>query len=109
MLIGYHELLRDLFEVFSEAFHFQYSAFTVFEYFICFLVQFLPLSQLFIPELCVLIALVDMFLELIETLLAVELAIFWARFDAALILLDLAFAAAHLHFHRLSLITFHYF
>jgi hypothetical protein len=109
VLIGNHKLLRDLFEVSSDALHFLYSAFTVFEYFICFFVQILPLFQLFISALVVLFGHVDVFSELIDTLLAVDFTVVGARFDAALILLDLAFAVAHLHFHSLSLITFHYF
>ena len=108
MINDYHEFLRDIFEVFSEASIFFYRLLTIFEYFIYFLEQFFPLFQLLIPELVVLLGHVDVSLELIDTLLAVDFTIIGAANDTTLVLLDLASATAHSQFHRLSLITIHY-
>jgi hypothetical protein len=108
MINDYHEFLRDVFEVFSEACIFFYNVLTIFEYFIYFLEQYFPLFQLLIPLGGVLLGRVNVSLELIATLLAVNITLIRTRFDTALVLLDLASATAYRQFHRLSLISIHF-
>jgi hypothetical protein len=107
MLSGYPELLRDIFEVFGESFNLFYHGTTMFVYLIGLLEQHVPLLALFVPASSVLLCRVYVSLELIDTLLAVDLTIVGARFDAALVLLDLASATACRHIHNLALIAYH--
>jgi hypothetical protein len=69
--------------------------------------QHVPLLALFVPASSILLRRVDMSLELVDTLLAVDITIVRARLNAALVLLDLASASACRHIHRLALITYH--
>ena len=70
-----------------------------------FIEQLVPLGALFISARNVLRGLVDVSLKLIDTLLAVDLALIRAGLDAALILLDLASATAQRHLYNLTLIA----
>ena len=107
MLSRYVEILHDVFEVFSDACNLFYQGITTFVHLICNMEQLVPLSALLIPARIILFGRVDVSLELVGTLLAVDFAIIWAGLDAALVLLDLASATARRHLHNLSLIAYH--
>ena len=105
MLSGYPELHRDIFEVFGESHNFFYQWITFFVDLIGLLEQHVPLGAFFVPARCVLLGRVNMSLELIDTLLAVDLAIVGALLDAALVFFGLTSATAIRHFYNLSLIA----
>ena len=105
MLSGYPELHRDIFEVFGESHNFFYQWITFFVDLIGLLEQHVPLGAFFVPARSVLFGRVDMSLELIDTLLAVDLAIVGALLDAALVFFGLTSATAIRHFYNLSLIA----
>jgi hypothetical protein len=79
----------------------------MFEDLVGLLEQHVPLCALFVPALRVLLRRVNMSLELVDTLLAVDITIVGARLDAALVLLDLSSATACRHIHNLALIAYH--
>ena len=105
MLSGYPELHRDIFEVFGESHNFFYQWITFFVDLIGLLEQHVPLGAFFVSARSVLFGRVDMSLELIDTLLAVDLAIIGALLDAALVFFGLTSATAIRHFYNLSLIS----
>jgi hypothetical protein len=107
MFSGYPELARDVFEVFSEAHNPFNQGITNFVYLISFIEQLVPFLALLVPAVSVLRGRVEMSLELIDTVLAVDLPIIGARLYAALVLLDLASATAQRHLYSLTLIAEH--
>lgn len=107
MLSGYPELHRDIFEVLGESCNLFYHGITMFVDLIGLLEQHVPLVALFIPAISILLCRMDVSLELVDTLLAVDITIIRARLYAALVLLDLASAFACRHIYRLALITYH--
>jgi hypothetical protein len=100
---GFTELHRDIFEVFEDSSYLFYERIKIFVDFIDLLVEHFPLIALLIHEFGALCGILDVSLEFIATLMAVDLAIIGGCLHVALVLLHLTPSTTRHHILGLSM------